>query len=208
MTPENRTLLQAALTEMGMTPAPDALDRLCGYHDFLLEYNQQVNLTGFKDERESVVKNLLNALAPWRHVDAARATADIGSGGGLPGIPLAIMLGMERMTLVESKLKKCEFLRQATSRFAPSVEVLHSDAANIHRSYGQIVSIAYGTLAKLLEVTAHMRAPGTRVLAWKGRLETVKEEISECRKGHRNWKVEAFAVPHQEAERHLCLLQV
>lgn len=208
MTPENRTLLEDALTEMGLTPATEAIDRLCGYHDFLLEYNQQVNLTGFKDERESVIKNLLNALGPWRLVDASRSTVDIGSGGGLPGLPLAIVLGMQRMTLVESKLKKCEFLRQATARYAPTVEVQHIDAANIHRSYGQIVSIAYGTLAKLLEVTTNMRAPGTRVLAWKGRLETVKEEISECRKGHRNWKVEPFTVPHQDAQRHLCLLQV
>lgn len=208
MRTENRELLESGLDALGLEAAPGALERLIGYHDFLLEYNQQVNLTGFRDERESLVKNLLNALGPWRHVDASRATADIGSGGGMPGVPLAIMLGMERMALVETKNKKCEFLRAACAKFAPGVEVLQQDAHEIKRSFGQIVSIAYGTLAKLLQATANMRAPGTRVLAWKGRLEAVKTEIAECRKGQRNWKVEPFDVPGLDAERHLCILQV
>lgn len=208
MKDEHRELLQDGLESLGLSPPPGALERLVGYHDFLLEYNQHVNLTGFRDERESLVKNLLNALGPWRYVDASRATADIGSGGGMPGLPLAIMLGMERLALVESKNKKCEFLRAACAKFAPQVEVLQHDAHEIKRSFGQIISIAYGTLAKLLQATANMRAPGTRVLAWKGRLEAVKTEVAECRKGQRNWRVEAFKVPGLDAERHICILQV
>jgi 16S rRNA (guanine527-N7)-methyltransferase len=208
MKAENLELLKNGLQALELQPAPGALERLVGFHDFLLEYNEKVNLTGFRDERESLVKNLLNALGPWRYVDASRATADIGSGGGMPGIPLAIMLGMERMALVETKNKKCEFLRAACAKFAPQVEVLQQDAHEIKRSFGQIISIAYGTLAKLLQATAHMRAPGTRVLAWKGRIEAVQTEIAECRKGQRNWNVEPFEVPGLDAERHICVLQV
>ena len=208
MKPENLQLLQAGLVELDLKPATEAFERLVGYHDFLLEYNQHVNLTGFRDEQESVIKNLLNALAPWRFVDAARATADIGTGGGMPGLPLAIVLGMERMSLVESKQKKCDFLRAACEKFAPEVEVLQEDVNGINRSFGQIISIAYGTLAKLLQATSHMRAPGTRVLAWKGRLQSVESEIAECRKPQRGWKVEPFEVPGLDAERHLCILQV
>lgn len=204
----NRLLLQEGLATLGLTYDPQALERLVGYHDFLLDYNRNVNLTGFSSERESVIKNLLNALAPWQHVDASRATADIGSGGGLPGLPLAIMLAMPRMHLVESKQKKCEFLRQAAERFAPEVQVINEDAHSISRSFGQIVSIAYGTLAKLLQATANMRAPGTRIVAWKGRMATVEQEIKECRKPFRRWKVEPFEVPGLDAERHICVLQL
>ena len=206
--PENIELLKAGLTELGMTPPAEALTRLIGYHDFLLEYNLKVNLTGFKDERESVIKNLLNALAPWRKIDASRATVDIGTGGGVPGIPLAIMLGMDRMTLIESKQKKCDFLRAACEKFAPRVQVLHADVNSVHRQFGQVVSIAYGTLAKLVQATDDMRAPGTRIIAWKGRKDTVDAEIPECRKPFRKWKVEPFSVPGLEAERHICILQV
>ncbi|MCA8911958.1 MAG: 16S rRNA (guanine(527)-N(7))-methyltransferase RsmG [Planctomycetes bacterium] len=206
--PANLSLLKEGLATLELSPEKSAFERLVGYHDFLLEYNQHVNLTGFRDEQESVIKNLLNALAPWRFVDASRATADVGTGGGMPGLPLAIMLGMERMSLVESKQKKCDFLRAACEKFAPTVEVLHEDVNMITRSFGQIISIAYGTLAKLLQATTHMRAPGTRVLAWKGRLQSVESEIAECRKPQRRWKVEPFEVPGLDAERHLCILQV
>jgi 16S rRNA (guanine527-N7)-methyltransferase len=206
--PENRELLVAGLAAVALQAEPAALDRLVAYHDFLLEYNEKVNLTGFTIERESVIKNLLNALAPWRHIDASRATADVGSGAGMPGIPLAIMLGMKRMVLIESKRKKCDFLRDATQQFAPGVEVVQNDVNMIERSFGQVVTIAYGTLAKLVEATDHMRAPGTRLLAWKGRRETIDAEIAECRKPFRRWQVEKFTVPEMEGERHLCILQV
>jgi len=205
---ENRELLGSGITAMGLEPVAGALERLERYHDFLLDYNTRVNLTGFRDERESVIKNLLNALAPWPHVDASRATADIGSGGGLPGLPLAIMLDMRRMTLVESKRKKCDFLREAVRQFAPAVEVLNADAHTIERSFGQVVSIAYGSLARLIEATSGMRAPGTRLLAWKGRRETIDQEIGECPRSFRRWTVERFEVPGLDAARHLCVLQV
>ncbi|MBZ0136707.1 MAG: 16S rRNA (guanine(527)-N(7))-methyltransferase RsmG [Planctomycetes bacterium] len=208
MNNDNLQLLTSGLDELGLKHGPEALARLTGFHDFLLAYNEKVNLTGFTDERESVVKNLLNALAPWRYIDASRATADIGSGGGMPGIPLAIMLDMPRMTLIESKQKKCEFLRQACEKFAPKVMVLNEDVNGLKRSFGQIVSIAYGTLAKLVQATSHMRAPGTRIIAWKGRMATVEQEINECRKPFKRWKVEKFDVPELDAERHICVLEL
>jgi 16S rRNA (guanine527-N7)-methyltransferase len=205
---DNLKLLTDGLKTLGLKYKPDALTRLVGFHDFLLAYNENVNLTGFTDERESIIKNLLNALAPWRYVDASRATADVGSGGGMPGIPLAIMLNMPRMNLIESKQKKCEFLRQACGKFAPEVTVLNEDVNSTKRSFGQIVSIAYGTLAKLLQATSNMRAPGTRVLAYKGRTATIEQEIKECRDPFKRWKVEPFSVPELDAERHICVYQV
>ena len=68
--------------------------------------------------------------------------------------------------------------------------------------------IAYGTLDKLVQATTHMRAPGSRILAWKGRLESVQAEIEACTGRFRKWKVEPFEVPELDAQRHLCILQV
>jgi 16S rRNA G527 N7-methylase RsmG len=78
----------------------------------------------------------------------------------------------------------------------------------VKRSFGQIVTIAFGTLAKLVESTRHMRAPGTRLLAWKGKRETIDAEIAECNKTFRKWQVEKFEVPGLDAERHMCVFQV
>jgi 16S rRNA (guanine527-N7)-methyltransferase len=205
----NRELLMRGLAALGLDPPERALDALVGYHDLLMEANRALNLTGHRDERVSVVRNLLNALAPWPHIDASRATADVGAGGGLPGVPLAIVLGVP-MTLVESKAKKARFLRQACARTAPRVDVLHSDAAAVRQPFAQVVSSALGTLARVITLTGGMRAPGCRLLVYKGRREVIDSEISQCPPGMRGWRVEAFEVPCLEkgAARHLCILEL
>lgn len=211
MLDENRQLLESGLREIGLKLPPRRLERLIGYHDLLIQTNQQFNLTGFRSEAESLVQNLLNALAPWRHVQAGPATADVGSGGGLPGLPLAIALEMPAMALIESKRKKCEFLREAAARFAPGVRVMQSDANEVREPFAQIVSSAFGSLDKLIAVTARMRpsrasGQGCRTLAWKGRREVIDNEIAACKARDRQWQVIPFAVPGMpETQRHLCI---
>ncbi len=207
MTPENRELLQRGLSELQLELPDTRLQLLIGYHDLLMQTNHQFNLTGFRNERESLIYNVLNALAPWRHVEAALATADIGSGAGLPGLPLAIALDMPAMTLVESKRKKCDFLRDAARAFAPKVRVEHGDANAMRKPVAQVVSSAFGTLAKLLGATVAMRRPGARTLAWKGRQEVIDGEIAACAPRDRQWQVIPFAVPGmtEGTQRHLCI---
>lgn len=204
----NLELLKAGLAELGLELPDAALQRLVGYHDFLLEYNLNVNLTGLRDERDSVTGNLLNSLAPWRHIDASGKTADVGSGGGLPGLPLAIALDMPAMTLIESKHKKCEFLREAAFRFAPGVRVLESDVNAATGPFGQILSVAYGSLGKLVKTTVRMWDTPIRVLAWKGRKDRIGREIEECEPSYNGWRVIPFEVPALDAERHLCVLEL
>jgi 16S rRNA (guanine527-N7)-methyltransferase len=202
----NRRLLEDGLREIGLAVPASRLEALIGYHDFLLATNEQFNLTGFRDERESLIQNLLNALTPWRHVNAGLATADVGTGGGLPGLPLAITLDLPRITLIESKRKKCEFLQQACARFAPHARVLHADVNAVREPFEQILSSAFGTLEKLLAVTARMRAKGCRTLAWKGRREVIEQEIAQCKPRERNWHVIPFSVPQMQAvQRHVCI---
>ncbi|MBX3461173.1 MAG: 16S rRNA (guanine(527)-N(7))-methyltransferase RsmG [Planctomycetes bacterium] len=206
MRDENRQLLVAGLAEIGLAVPQDRVERLIGYHDFLLETNAQFNLTGYRDERESVINNLLNSLAPHKHVLPLSSTADVGTGGGMPGLPLAIALGMPKVALIESKRKKCEFLKAACERFAPQVDVLHADVNTVTRKFVQIVSSAYGSLEKLLSGTSRMRAPGCRLLAWKGRRETIDAEIAACLPAQREWAVVPFAVPGlPDTQRHLCI---
>lgn len=206
MNEENRQVLIRGLHELGLELPDHRLERLIGYHDFLLATNEKFNLTGFRREEDSVIQNLLNALAPWRHVEPSRVTADIGSGGGVPGLPLAIALEMPSLALVESKRKKCDFLREACARFAPAARVLQSDANELREPFGQIVSSGFGTLAKLLEVTSRARAKGCRILAWKGRREVIEQEIAACKQRERDWQVVPFTVPGMpDTQRHLCI---
>ncbi|MHC4839866.1 MAG: 16S rRNA (guanine(527)-N(7))-methyltransferase RsmG [Planctomycetota bacterium] len=209
MKPENQTLLKDGLADLGLELSADQITRMVGYHDFLHQRNQQMNLTGIRDERDSVIKNLLNSLAPWRNIDASSKTADIGTGGGLPGIPLGIALEMPELSLVESKEKKCVFLREACERFLPSATVMQTDVNMVKDKYDQIVSSALGTLDKLLRITERMQKRGTKFVIWKGRQQRVTEEISMCPRNRRRWTVEPFDVPElPDTERHICTLTV
>lgn len=206
MQDENRQLLVGALSELALELPAERLERLIGYHDFLLETNAQFNLTGYRTEFESLKNNLLNSLAPWKHVLVKSATADVGTGGGLPGLPLAIALDMPSMALIESKRKKCDFLREACARYAPRVRVLQSDVKEVKERFTQILSSAYGTLDKLLAGTVRQRAGGCRMLAWKGRAEVIAQEIAACKPTERDWNVIPFSVPHMpDVQRHLCV---
>jgi 16S rRNA (guanine527-N7)-methyltransferase len=206
MLDQNLELLVDGLRTLGLELPPERLQRVVGYHDLLMATNEKFNLTGFKEERESVIYNVLNALAPWKHVDALLPTADIGTGGGLPGLPLAIALDMPAMTLVESKRKKTDFLLEATGKFAPRVIVKQADANQMKGSFRQMFSSAFGTLEKLLGATASIRASGCRTLAWKGRREVIDQEIAACKPRDQGWEVVPFAVPHMpDTQRHLCI---
>jgi len=199
----HRELLSTGLAAIGLPSAGEAIERLIGYHDLLLERNLQLNLTGHKDPAESIVKNLLNSLAPWNHVRVDQRTADVGTGGGLPGLPLAIMLGMPKLVLVESKAKKCRFLEEAAKTYAPQVRVVCEDGNSFRESMDQVMCSGFGTLDKFASVTRLCRERGARLLAWKGKRDGTEAEIIEAR-GHKiRWVLHPFTVPGLDAERHL-----
>ncbi|MGH8032145.1 MAG: 16S rRNA (guanine(527)-N(7))-methyltransferase RsmG, partial [Luteimonas sp.] len=103
--------LAAGLAALGLAAALAA--PLLAYLALLDRWNRTYNLTAIRDPREMVAKHLLDSLAMHAHVRDLETLADLGSGAGLPGIPLAIALPELRVTLVESAGKKVRFLREA-----------------------------------------------------------------------------------------------
>lgn len=204
MLPENCEVLSRGLEKLGLELEESQVERLLGYHDLLMQRNRDLNLTGIRDESDSVLKNLLNALAPWRQVYPTKVSCDVGSGGGLPGLPLSIALNMPSMTLVESKAKKCRFLEEAVKEFSPKTNVLCANIAEIEKKYDQIIVCAFGTLEKILRFCQKRLSRGGRILAYKGTREKIDEEL----KTLENWEIIPFSVPGMEdAQRHLCVFR-
>jgi 16S rRNA (guanine527-N7)-methyltransferase len=141
----------------------------------LLEANRSFNLTSIDDPAEAWRRHVLESLALARFLRTAMTVADLGSGGGLPGVPLAVALPGARFTLIEATGKKARFLEEAAAALGlDNVEVLARRAEEAGREPGlragfdAVVSRAVGRLAELLELALPLLAEGGRLLAIKG----------------------------------------
>lgn len=190
-----------------------ALDRalatpLLDYLALLLRWNQTYNLTAVRDPAEMVTKHLLDSLAMHPHVDAIAdaggCLADLGTGAGLPGIPLAIAKPGLRVTLVESAGKKARFMRQAVRQLGlEHVRVAESriEALAEPGRYDAITARALATLPLIIELGGHLLKPEGRLLAMKGSYPA--DEIAALPPGWAVLDTQVLHVPGLAAERHL-----
>ncbi|MDR1888698.1 MAG: 16S rRNA (guanine(527)-N(7))-methyltransferase RsmG [Zoogloeaceae bacterium] len=217
--------LEAGIAELGLTLPADAPQKLLAYRDLLLKWNKTYNLTALKNPAEAITHHLLDSLAilPWvsevRNQAAAKppvtelssvfcplsSVLDVGSGGGLPGIPLAIACPELHITLADAVQKKTAFLRQAVIELGLShVEICHARVEDLAGRYERITSRAFAELKDFVTLTRHLIAPGGRWLAMKGQHPAA--EIAAMPTGIVVEAVQSLAVPGLAAERHLVIL--
>ncbi|HEU5468728.1 MAG TPA: 16S rRNA (guanine(527)-N(7))-methyltransferase RsmG [Steroidobacteraceae bacterium] len=198
--------LTAGLAELGLDLAPAQVGALTALLAELADWNTRVNLTAIDDPLEAVDKHLLDSLAVKPHLKGL-AIADVGSGAGFPGLPLAIADPDRRFCLIESTGKKARFLRHVVERLdLPNVEVLAVRAESYRppAHFDSVIARALGTLSEFIRVAGHLAGNGGRLLAMKG-----KAPEAEIRALPKGWKVVAVhpvAVPGLAAER--CLVEL
>ena len=205
MADDLRHAIETGLRALGIddTHAP-ALD---AYLALLLRWNATYNLTAVRDPRDMVVRHLLDSLAMHAFLDGVGTLADLGTGPGLPGIPLAIVRPALQVTLVESNGKKARFLREAVRRLQLGNATVAEARIEAYDAAGRFDAITARALARLPQILAlggHLLAPGGRLLAMKGAVP--HEEIAALPAG---WRVEAIhplRVPGLAAERHLVVV--
>ncbi len=196
--------LDAGLTTLGLSPSLSP--RLLDYLALLDRWNQAYNLTAVRDPREMLTRHLLDSLAMHSFVDDQRL-ADLGTGPGLPGIPLAIAKPALQVALVESNGKKARFLREAVRQLGlGNARVIESraEAFDAPGAFDLITARALDRLAGILDVGGHLLAPQGRLLAMKG--PRVDEEVAELPAGWGLLAVHDLTVPGLDAERHLVVV--
>ena len=202
--------LDAGLRALGVdvAHAPTLLD----YLGLLVRWNGTYNLTAIRDPREMVVKHLLDSLSMHAHVAAIAARggrlADLGTGAGLPGIPLAIVYPGLQVTLVESAGKKVRFMREAIRTLAlPNAHAVEAriEAVDEAGAFDAITARALATLPLLVELGGPLLAPHGVLLAMKG-IDPI-DEIAALPPGWHVIARERLHVPGLEAERHLVTVQ-
>ena len=200
-----RNDLDAGLQALNLDPA--LAEPLARYLALLLRWNTTYNLTAVRDPREMVTKHLLDSLAMAPFVASVATLADLGTGPGLPGIPLAITIPGLRVTLVESNGKKARFMREALRTLGlGNAEVAESRIEALDRpgEFSAITARALATLPQILALGGHLLAPGGVLLAMKG--ARPDDEIAALPAGWALRDIQPLAVPGLDADRHLVVI--
>ena len=193
---------------MGLSLSGDQIEKNLSYLKLLLETNQEYNLTSITDTKEATIKHLLDSLSIYQLLEG-ETIADIGSGGGTPGIPLAIAFPKKKFLLVESKQKKAAFLVGAVKQLKlKNVRVINKRAEEVTatRAPETIISRAMGSLDYFIDVAGHLLPKKGKAIAMKGKAEKFK--LEKTSKNFQVLQTKKINVPYLDADRHaVCMIK-
>jgi len=173
------SLLQSGLQQLDITFDEDQVDRLRVYLELMLKWNKAYNLTAITQPEKMVAYHVLDSLSILREFAAGNRCLDVGTGAGLPGIPLAIMLPQSSWVLLDSNGKKTRFVQQAIASCRISnVKVVQSRIQDYHAesSFDVIVSRAYSSLQDFVTSVAPLWQSGSRLITMKTELSKAEQE--------------------------------
>ena len=209
--PSLRDLLESGLTQMGLTLDPAAQTRLLQYLALLDKWNKVYNLTAVREPARMVGLHILDSLSVLPQVRGALNILDVGSGGGLPGIPLAIALGgssSARITMLDTITKKTTFVRQAISELGLTNADVVTERVEQYQptqKFDVVISRAFAELKDFVDSAGHLCADGGRMLAMKG--VHPFDEIARLPASYAVEEVILLNVPQVDAQRHLVVLK-
>jgi 16S rRNA (guanine527-N7)-methyltransferase len=198
--------LNRGLLALGLTLGAHTQKRLLDYIALIEKWNRVYNLTAIREPEKMVSHHLLDSLAVAQHL-RARRLLDVGSGAGLPGIPLALANPDMQVTLLDSNHKKAAFLNQAVIELdLKNAEVCAErvESWQTQARFDVIISRAFSDIGEFLRITRHLLAPGGVFAAMKG-LHPY-EEIDKLPPGCRVLQVLPLTIPGLEGARHLVLI--
>ncbi|TLX53176.1 16S rRNA (guanine(527)-N(7))-methyltransferase RsmG [Stutzerimonas nosocomialis] len=201
--------LRAGADQLGIELSEAQQQRLLGYLALLVKWNKAYNLTAVRDPDEMVSRHLLDSLSVVPYVaPLGENWLDVGSGGGMPGIPLAILFPERRFTLLDSNGKKTRFLTQVKLELGlDNLEVIHSrvEAYSPARPFAGICSRAFSSLQDFASWTRHLGDRNTCWLAMKG--VQPDDELQALPPDFKLEHCQLLRVPGCQGQRHLLILR-
>lgn len=207
------SLLGEGLRRLGIPSEPEVTDRILLYLSELEAWKDKFGLVK-AEGMDLLVRHILDSLSGLTVVRRYPVSllADLGSGGGLPGIPLALCMPRLPVRLIERSGKKAGFLRSTVPilGLAGRVEVVESDASSVRETFDGVVLRAYSRIDDTAGVLTRLLAPGGHAFAYKGRLVVLMDELKSLSAGDSQLEVvsiEQIEVPFLEEERHIVVLR-
>jgi 16S rRNA (guanine527-N7)-methyltransferase len=202
--------LAAGTAALGLDLDAATRDKLLEYLKLLEKWNRTHNLTAVREPGRMLSLHVLDSLAVIPHLPDSEQLriADVGSGGGLPGMPLAILRPRWAVALVESSKKKCAFLRQAVAELGlANVEVVNERAEALlpAQPFDVVTARAFSDLARFVAVAMHLLGPRGRLVAMKGAYP--HREVAALPSSVRVLAAPRLDIPGVTGERHLIILE-
>lgn len=204
--------LRASLAE-GIKALPLSLDdaqidQMIAYLALLSKWNSVYNLTSIRDPKEMVKQHVLDSLSAAPAFKDAKNVLDVGAGGGLPGMILAITYPAIRISMIDTVSKKTAFLTQAKTELGLKNVTVHTgrvEALAVNEKFDVITSRAFSELCNFINWSGHLLAEGGQFIAMKG--VAPDQEIERMPEGWQVQSLQALSVPGMDAERHLVFIK-
>lgn len=207
ITTQHVDLLQQGTKQLGVHLAERQQKQLLAYLTLLAKWNKAYNLTAIRNIDDMVARHLLDSLSIIPYIESDH-WLDVGSGGGMPGIPLAIMFADSQFTLLDSNGKKTRFLTQVVLDLKlTNVTIINDrvEAVTTEKSFTGIVSRAFSSLHDFVSLTKHLADEKTQWFAMKGVYPV--QELAELPVGFKIKSKYQLDVPYNDGQRHLLIIE-
>lgn len=201
------TRILEASTTLDITVTEQQSAALIGYLELLIKWNKAYNLTAIRDPEEMFTKHILDSLSITKYI-TGNTILDVGTGPGLPGIPMAIMFPKKHFSLLDSNGKKTRFLVQAQLSLAlANVEIFNVRVENLpdNKVFDQIMSRAFTALDNMVNLCKHLLTEKGQFLAMKGLVP--EEEIQKLDANFQVKNIASLTVPGCFEQRHLITIE-
>lgn len=201
---DNRGVLEQGVAELQLDFDAQQINQLMAYLALLIKWNGVYNLTSVRNPQDMVRQHLLDSLAAAFAFSKAHSVLDVGSGGGLPGVVLAIAYPHLKVSMIDTVNKKTAFLTQVKAELGLTNVTVHTgrvEQLQVPTPFDVITSRAFSELANFVNWAGHLLAPDGRMIALKGQMP--QQEIDALPAGWQIEQVQPITVPGLAAQRHL-----
>lgn len=203
-----KAALSRGIQELQLDLSEQQITLLMDYLALLIKWNAVYNLTAVRDPAQMVVQHILDSLAVVAAFDGVSNVLDVGAGGGLPGMVLAIARPQMQVAMIDTVHKKTAFLTQVKVELGLRNVTVHTgrvEQLQVAHQFEVITSRAFAELSDFINWSGHLLAPGGRFIAMKGMHP--QQELSRLPDDWVVREVRALAVPGLQAQRHLIFIE-
>ena len=201
-----------SIKELGIELKEEQLVKLNKFYNLLIEWNEKINLTRITEEKEVYLKHFYDSLTISKVVDLStkETLCDVGTGAGFPGIVLKIVFPNLKITLVDSLLKRVNYLNTIISDLElENIHAIHSRGEDFKEKFDVVTARAVANIEKLLGFTMHLVNKEGMFIAMKGNIEEemTSEVINKINKKYQITEINKFLLPKENSNRSLVVIK-